>query len=68
MSNQQYPSIPSKDQRRSQINLLTYMEKEQRDSKEFLFPEDNLLHRRRQSADPSASQSEDDESATFKVQ
>lgn len=47
------------------------MEQEKRrDSKEFLFPDDNLLHKRRPSgqADQSATQSEDDESsASFEV-
>lgn len=62
--------IPSMEQRKSQINLLQAMEQEQRDSKEFLFPDDNLLHRRRPSApmaEYSATQSEDDESFTFEV-
>lgn len=43
------------------------MEKERRDSKEFSFPDDNLLHRRRQSDVQSATQSEDDESVSFEV-
>lgn len=40
-------------------------EKNQRDSKEFRYPDDNLLHKRRPSApaDHSATQSEDDESS-----
>jgi hypothetical protein len=46
------------------------MDKERRGSKDFLFPDENLLHRRRQSADyhnPSASQSEDEDSVGFEV-
>lgn len=43
------------------------MEKELNGSKEFLYPDDNLLHRRRQSADYSATQSEDDEIGPFEV-
>ncbi|KAG5674939.1 hypothetical protein PVAND_004883 [Polypedilum vanderplanki] len=60
-------TIPSMEQRKSQINLLNFMEQEKlqqrRDSNsEFLFPDDNLLHKRRPSqADHSATQSEDDE-------
>ena len=61
-------SFPSKEQRKSQINMLNFMEKERRDSKEFHFPDDNLLHKRRPSAgDHSATQSEDDESVGFEV-
>jgi hypothetical protein len=62
--------IPSMEQRKSQINLLQAMEQERKESKEFLFPDDNLLHRRRPSApmtDYSATQSEDDDSYTFEV-
>jgi hypothetical protein len=67
MSNKQF-TIPSMEQRKSQINLLNYMEKDRRDSQEFTFPDSNLLHRRRQSADyNSATQSEDDESVSFEV-
>lgn len=66
MHNSSKSMIPSMEQRKSQINLLNFMdqEKQRRDSKEFLFPDDNLLHKRRPSAhDHSATQSEDDESA-----
>lgn len=68
MFNKQF-AIPSMEQRKSQINLLNFMEKERRDSKEFLFPDENLLQRRRPSAaaDNSATQSEDDESVSFEV-
>lgn len=62
--------IPSMEQRKSQINLLQTMEQERRNSKEFQFPGDNLLHRRRPSApmtDHSATQSEDDDSSAFEV-
>lgn len=62
--------IPSMEQRKSQINLLQAMQQEQKESKEFLFPDDSLLHRRRPSApmtDHSATQSEDDDSYTFEV-
>ena len=72
MHNSSKSMIPSMEQRKSQINLLNFMEqeKQRRDSKEFLFPDDNLLHKRRPSAhvDHSATQSEDDESAgSFEV-
>ncbi|KAL7045117.1 hypothetical protein ACKWTF_002152 [Chironomus riparius] len=66
MHNSGKSTIPSMEQRKSQINLLNFMdqEKQRRGSKEFLFPDDNLLHKRRPSAhDHSATQSEDDESA-----
>ncbi|XP_070496668.1 anoctamin-10 isoform X4 [Chironomus tepperi] len=66
MHNSSKSMIPSMEQRKSQINLLNFMdqEKQRRDSKEFLFPDDNLLHKRRPSAhDQSGTQSEDDESA-----
>ena len=64
--------IPSIEQRNSQINLLQALENEdRRGSKEFLFPEPNVLHKRRPSAPvgnlASATQSEDDDSATFEV-
>lgn len=60
--------FPSKQQRKSQINMLNFMEKERRDSKEFHFPDDNLLNKRRPSAgDHSATQSEDEESVGFEV-
>lgn len=68
MHNSSKSMIPSKEQRKSQINLLNFMdqEKQRRDSKEFLFPDDNLLHKRRPSAhDQSGTQSEDDESASL---
>lgn len=58
------------EQRKSQINLLNFIEKDRRDSKEFLFPDDSLLQKRRPSAPPadhSATQSEDDESVGFEV-
>ena len=58
--------IPSIEQRKSQINLLNFMEKDRRDSKEFLFPDENLF-RRRKSADQSATQSEDEEFSLFEV-
>lgn len=67
MLNNKQLTIPSMEQRKSQINLLNFMEKERRDSKEFLFSDENLLHRRRQSADHSATQSEDDDSGSFEV-
>lgn len=67
MASKQF-AIPSIEQRKSQINFFNFMEKERRDSKEFSFPDDNLLHRRRQSNDVhSATQSEDDESVSFEV-
>jgi hypothetical protein len=61
--------IPSMEQRKSQLNLLHAMEQERRNSKEFLFPDENALHRRRPSAHvtDSATQSEDDENSTFEV-
>lgn len=63
--------IPSKEQRKSQINLLNFMEHEhRRNSKEFLFPDDNLLHKRRSSAQVdqhSGTQSEDDDNASYEV-
>lgn len=62
--------IPSIEQRKSQINLLQAMEQERRNSKEFRFPDDNLLHRRRPSAarsEHSATQSEDDDGPFFEV-
>lgn len=63
--------IPSIEQRKSQINLLQSIEHERRNSKEFRFPDDNVLHRRRQSyaqtTDHSATQSEDDDSPVFEV-
>ena len=62
--------IPSIEQRKSQINLLQSIEQERQSTKEFRFPDDNLLHRRRQSAhttDHSATQSEDDDSSAFEV-
>lgn len=76
MLNSTKSTIPSMEQRKSQINLLNFMEQEKqqqrRDSKEFLFPDDNLLHKRRPSSAEqhthSATQSEDDEnSASFEV-
>lgn len=61
-------TIPSMEQRKSQIDMLNFIDKERRDSKEFLFPDENLLHhRRRPSADHSATQSEDDESGNYEV-
>lgn len=68
MSQKQF-SFPSMEQRKSQINMLHFMERERRDSKEFQFADENLLHRRRPSAtaDHSATQSEDDESVGFEV-
>lgn len=67
MSNKQF-TIPSMEQRKSQINLLNGMEQDRRSSLEFIFPDGNLLHKRRQSADyNSATQSEDDESVPFEV-
>lgn len=62
-------SNPSMETRRSQLNMLHFMEKERRDSKEFTFPEENALHRRRPSAQPvdSATQSEDDDVPSFEV-
>lgn len=68
MSQKQFV-FPSKEQRKSQINMLNSLERERRDSKEFLFADENLLHRRRPSAsaDHSATQSEDDESVAFEV-
>lgn len=64
-----FPSNPSMETRRSQLNMLHFMEKERRDSKEFLFPEESAaLHRRRQSgAVDSATQSEDDDVVSFEV-
>jgi hypothetical protein len=74
MLNSSKSTIPSMEQRKSQINLLNFMalerqQQQRRDSKEFLFPDDNLLHKRRPSAaDHSATQSEDDESSgSFEV-
>lgn len=71
MHNSSKSKIPSMEQRKSQINLLNFMdqERQRRDSKEFLFPDDNLLHKRRPSAhDQSGTQSEDDESVgSFEV-
>lgn len=66
MSHKQF-MIPSMEQRKSQINLLHFMEKDRRDSKEFVFPDENLLHRTRPSADHSATQSEDDDAPEFEV-
>lgn len=63
--------FPSMEQRKSQINMLNFMEKEKNDSKEFLFPDENLLKKRRpsaQSVDHSATQSEDDDSSGFEVE
>lgn len=61
--------FPSREQRKNQINMLNYMEKERRDSKEFQFPDESFLHRRRPSGVDinSATQSEDDESVVFEV-
>lgn len=53
------------EQRKSQIDLLNFIER--RDSKEFLFPDENLLHRRRASADYDAPQSEDDDRKQYEV-
>lgn len=47
--------------------MLNFMAKERRDSKEFHFPDDNLLKRRPSAGDHSATQSEDDESVGFEV-
>lgn len=63
-------TIPSKEQRKSQVNFFNFMEKERRESQEFMFPEENLLHKRRGSAvvdahSPTAS--EDDEFSSFEV-
>lgn len=68
MSHKQF-SIPSMEQRKSQINMLNSIQKERRESKEFLFPDEHFLHKRRPSAleDRSASQSEDDENVWFEV-
>lgn len=70
MLNSKSMMIPSIEQRKSQINLLQSIEQERQSTKEFRFPDDNLLHRRRQSAyttDYSATQSEDDDSSAFEV-
>jgi hypothetical protein len=68
MSNKQFKT-PSMEHRKSQINMLNSMEKERRDSREFQFPDDSFLHRRRPSAPmaDSATQSEDDESVEYEV-
>lgn len=62
-------TIPSKDHRKSQMNFFNFMEKERRDSKEFSFSDENLLHRRRPSASDvhSGTQSEEDEIVPFEV-
>jgi hypothetical protein len=62
------PSIPSKEQRKNQINILNFMDQERRGSKEFVFPESSL-HRRRGSThvEHSATQSEDEDSSSFEV-
>lgn len=63
-----YMNMQAKDQRKSQISLLNFMDKDRRDSKEFLFPDEKQLHRRRKSApDNSDSQSEDDDNGGFEV-
>lgn len=61
--------FPSRDQRKNQINMLNYLEKERRDSKEFQLPDENFLHRRRPSGIEinSGTQSEDEESVAFEV-
>jgi hypothetical protein len=67
MSQKQF-TFPTMEQRKSQIDMLHFMEKERRGSKDFLFAEENALHRRRPSAaDHSATQSEDDDSVGFEV-
>lgn len=60
--------IPTMETRKSQINLLNFMERDRRDSQEFQFPDDTSLHRRKASIDPhSATQSEDDDIVSFEV-
>ena len=68
MFNKQF-QVPSNNQRKSQIDMFNFISKERRDSKEFLFPDENSLHRRRTSYNDinSASQSEDDDSGSFEV-
>jgi hypothetical protein len=67
MSNKLF-TVPTMAQRNSQINFLNNIEKDRRDSQEFVFPDANSLHRRRQSADyNSATQSEDDDGVLFEV-
>ena len=58
--------IPTIDQRRSQIELLNKMDKERNSSREFLFPEENSLRRRKSSIEFPAVQS-DEEDETFEV-
>lgn len=61
--------FPSREQRKNQINMLNHIEKERRDSKEFQFPDESFLHRRRPSGVDinSGTQSEDDDSVAFEV-
>ena len=68
MSNKQF-SIQPMEQRKSQVNFFNFMEKERRDSKEFVFHHDNMLHRRRPSAADvhSGTGSEEDEIVLFEV-
>lgn len=57
------------DQRKSQIDVLNSMERERRDSKEFLFPDDNLFRRKRASIDHGPMNgSDDDDIVPFEVE
>lgn len=50
-------NIPSMEQRKSQISLLQAIEDERRESKEFLFAEDNFLNHRRRPSDHNVTHS-----------